>query len=351
MTLRATVDLVVTKLFEDLEGSCGQIGAGLLTDSRRVGVVQVVALRNRGATAMDFPVTDLLDETACYDRLVELLHPDSLACPRCGQRDHLGVHRRHRDPVLDYQCRACGRVFNAFTGTVLQGTQRRPAQILAILRGIAQGVPTAQLARELNCDRMSLLDLRHRLQEHARRGLDQNPLDDDVVEADEMYQNAGEKRHPASRPGRSASAASQPPPGPGHLRHRPAADRRRGRSGIEATPHGGPRPCRRGDLGRGDHGHEPGGDDDQHGRLERIQRPGPHALGPRPREPLRAKCTWARDDDGDGIREVHCNTLEGLWTGLRNFLRPSAASASGIWTSMWRSTSGATTSSELRMSF
>lgn len=30
---------------------------------------------------------------------------------------------------------------------------------------------------------------------------------------------------------------------------------------------------------------------------------------------------WARDDDGDGIREVHVNTLEGLWTGLRNFLR------------------------------
>jgi transposase len=31
---------------------------------------------------------------------------------------------------------------------------------------------------------------------------------------------------------------------------------------------------------------------------------------------------WARDDDGDGVREAHCNTLEGLWTGLRNFLRP-----------------------------
>ena len=30
---------------------------------------------------------------------------------------------------------------------------------------------------------------------------------------------------------------------------------------------------------------------------------------------------WARDDDGDGIREVHCNTIEGLWTGVRNFLR------------------------------
>lgn len=30
---------------------------------------------------------------------------------------------------------------------------------------------------------------------------------------------------------------------------------------------------------------------------------------------------WAKDANGDGIREVHCNTLEGIWTGLRNFLR------------------------------
>jgi transposase len=30
---------------------------------------------------------------------------------------------------------------------------------------------------------------------------------------------------------------------------------------------------------------------------------------------------WARDDDGDGVCEVHCNTMEGIWTGLRNFLR------------------------------
>jgi transposase-like protein len=31
---------------------------------------------------------------------------------------------------------------------------------------------------------------------------------------------------------------------------------------------------------------------------------------------------WARDDDGDGIREVHCNTTEGMWTDVRIFLRP-----------------------------
>jgi transposase-like protein len=30
---------------------------------------------------------------------------------------------------------------------------------------------------------------------------------------------------------------------------------------------------------------------------------------------------WARDDDGDGIREVHCNRCEGAGAGLRTFLR------------------------------
>jgi transposase len=31
---------------------------------------------------------------------------------------------------------------------------------------------------------------------------------------------------------------------------------------------------------------------------------------------------YARDDDGDGFCEVHVNTLEGLWSLLRSWLRP-----------------------------
>lgn len=31
---------------------------------------------------------------------------------------------------------------------------------------------------------------------------------------------------------------------------------------------------------------------------------------------------WARDEDGDGWYETHTNTDEGMWVGLRNFLRP-----------------------------
>lgn len=33
---------------------------------------------------------------------------------------------------------------------------------------------------------------------------------------------------------------------------------------------------------------------------------------------------WARDDDGDGIREVHDNTLEGLWAACERSCGRSA---------------------------
>ena len=149
---------------------------------------------------MDFPIAELMDQDACYERLLTAIHPDGLTCPRCGSTRH-GVHRRHRQPVLDYRCRDCRAVFNAYTGTVLQGTSRRPSALVLILRGVAQGVSTARLARELGCDRMKLLALRHKLQDHARAGLAADPLPDSVVEADECYVNAGEKRHPASPAG------------------------------------------------------------------------------------------------------------------------------------------------------
>ena len=96
---------------------------------------------------MDFPIAEYMDEDACYAKLLAVLHPNGLACPRCNARDELKVHRRHRAPILDYRCEACGRVFNAFTGTAFHKTHRRPSEILLILRGIAQGASTARMAR------------------------------------------------------------------------------------------------------------------------------------------------------------------------------------------------------------
>jgi len=193
---------------------------------------------------MDFPITELMDEGACYDKLVAWLHPEGLACPRCRRADRMHVHRRHRAPVVDYRCGHCERVFNAFTGTALHGVRRGPVELVLILRGFAQGAPTAQLARELDCDRSELLALRHRLQDLAWRNRDRMPLDDQVLEADEAYQNAGEKRGPAHRPRRPAAAAGEQGPRPRHLGERPAAGLRGGRARQRARPADGRRAFR-----------------------------------------------------------------------------------------------------------
>jgi transposase len=272
---------------------------------------------------MDFPITDLMDQDACYHKLLGWLHPDGLACPDCRTDDHIRVHRRHRAPVLDYRCTACGRVFNAFTGTPLAGTHRTPAEIVLILRGFAQGVPTAQLARELGCDRKHLLELRHLMQDDAARWLDRNPLGDDVVEADEMYQNAGEKgiEHPDpddpprrranNRRGHGTFANDRPPVAgvvgreSGEIRLEVVAS-----AGAEELDEFVDRSCLSGATVNTDEwcGYSRVG-----GHHDRIHVTVDHS-GP--------KSTYAIDADGDGVREVHCNTMEGTWTGLRNFLRP-----------------------------
>ena len=176
---------------------------------------------------MDFPIIDLLDEAACFQFLLGLIHPTGLSCPRCGRADGMGVQARHRDPVLDYRCRHCGRVFNAYTGTCLEGTRRSPRQWVLILRGIVQGTPTARLAREIGCDRMHLLALRHKHQEFAARAAAMaEAVPGKIVEADEMFQNAGEKRHSASRPQRPAALPRQQTARTRQFHQRPAASAR-----------------------------------------------------------------------------------------------------------------------------
>src|SRR3982750_2185794 len=140
---------------------------------------------------MDFPIQSFMDEDACFQFLLGLFHPKGLACPRCQSQDGFTPPRCVRDPVLDYRCTACGRVFNAWTGTVFQGTHYRPSTLILIIRGFAQGVSTAQLARELGCSRRHFLDLRHKYQLMSQADLDRGSLKDTEVEADEMDQNAG----------------------------------------------------------------------------------------------------------------------------------------------------------------
>lgn len=143
-----------------------------------------------------------------------------------------------------------------------------------------------------------------------------------VVETDEMFQNAGEKGvphlDPLDPPRRRANQQrghgtydNDRPPVVGTIGRqsgeiRMEAVRRTDGKTLQAhvEAHSRPDATVNTDQWKGYSGIAPSG---------RIHKTVHHGLDKR---------EWARDDDGDGIREVHTNSIEGQWTGLRNFLRP-----------------------------
>lgn len=271
---------------------------------------------------MDFPIIGLMDQDGCRQKLFGLLHLEGFACPRCGASEGLNLYRRQPDsPDLDYRCKECRRVFNMFTATLWQGTHLSPAQTFLILRGIAQEVLTAKLAREVGISRRHLLKLSDDIRARALDAADHAPLPDDHTEVDEMYQDAGEQRFPhtdpvdpprrrGNRPKGHGTWETDRPPVPG------VAGRESGRVWFR--------------VGRRSTAAElvnvTVGPATKPGEMVYIDDwSGHNPLGSSGRGHATVndnRGEFARDDDGDGAREVHCNTREGIWTGLRNFLRP-----------------------------
>src|SRR5918997_900436 len=56
---------------------------------------------------------------------------------------------------------------------------------------------------------------------------------------------------------------------------------------------------------------------DEYGTYARLP-----AWGYRRKTVRHGRGEYARDEDGDGVREVHVNTMEGFWSLLRSWLRP-----------------------------
>ena len=147
---------------------------------------------------IDFPIDGLLDDEECAKWLEKHLHPSGLKCPDCGDAQKRIAQRNHH--WIAYRCKSCDRYYSLLTDTVFEKTRQPPSKIVMILRGIAKGESTARLSRELGIGRVRLHELRRQIQQHLASTRPETPLSDRVLEADELYQNAGEKKRPTSRP-------------------------------------------------------------------------------------------------------------------------------------------------------
>lgn len=291
-----------------------------------------------------------MSEQECYDYLLRILHPDGLKCPAGHPLPpDQAPHDRHRAPILDYKCRICGRVFNIFTNTIWKGTHYSCATIVMIIRGIVQGIPTLQLAEELGLDYGTLLGWRHRIQRLGLEHLPTEPLPDEETEADEMFQNAGEKgyRHPDP---------NDPP--------RRRANKRRGRGtaendrvpilGVVGRRSGQVRLTVCDNTQQATIQPRVEADTLETATLYTDENSAYHPIAETGRghaTVCHSQKEWARDDDGDGIREVHCI----LWKAPGRVCAASSVPSEVFTRNSWLSTSlcssGLTTSSGSRPTF
>jgi transposase-like protein len=150
---------------------------------------------------IDFPIAALFDDSLCLLWLERHLHPAGFVCPHCGSADRrLFRHQGHDDA---YRCRVCDGYYTLLSGTVFEGSRKRPAVLVLLLRGIAKGESTARLARELQLSRQTVHTRRQQIQANLNDSAPTDMMDGTMFEVDELYQNAGEKRHATSRPKRS----------------------------------------------------------------------------------------------------------------------------------------------------
>jgi transposase-like protein len=156
---------------------------------------------------IDFPITDLLDTSICMIWLERHLHPDGFTCPHCGSANRRLFRQQKHFPA--YRCRDCDGYYTLLTGTAFEKTRQSPATLVLLLRGITKGESTARLARELGVSRKQMHTLRQRVQTNLNETAPIDLMEGTTFEADELYQNAGEKKHASSRGGRSATATSQ----------------------------------------------------------------------------------------------------------------------------------------------
>jgi hypothetical protein len=145
---------------------------------------------------IDFPMGELLDDRMGTIWLEHHLHPRGLVCPPCGDSERRVF--RAQGHFSASRGRGCDGYATLLTGTVFAKTRQRPATLGLRLGGIAKGEPTARLARELGLSRKQLQPLRQRLQGHRHETAPTEVRRGTAFEADELYQNAGEKTHAAS---------------------------------------------------------------------------------------------------------------------------------------------------------
>lgn len=267
-------------------------------------------------------IHELLDEAKCYAAIRQIRWPQGVRCVYC-QSARCSKDGYHTNQPLRqrYRCQACERRFDDLSETVLGGHHKSVTIWVLCLYFMGLNLSNRQIAQELelNKDDAQQMTTCLRTEIHERRD---HPCLSGTVECDEVYIVAGHKGHPAAvvaagREGRPrrlkgqrgrGTLAQEKPPVLGIIQ-------RRGQLVLALLPNVQQRtiqPLLQTTI-------QPGttimtDEYNIYGRLTEwgyVHQTVNHSQG-----------EYARDQDGDGFHEIHTNTIEGVWSLLRSWLRP-----------------------------
>lgn len=267
-------------------------------------------------------INELLDEAKCYEAIRQIRWPKGVRCVHC-QSDECTKQGYHTNqPARQrYRCKVCQQRFDDLTGTVLAGHHQPVTVWVLCLYFMGLNLSNRQIAQELelNKDDSQAMTTTLRAEVCAKR---ERPSLNGTVECDEVYIVAGHKGHPeavaaAEREGRRrrlkgqrgrGTLAQDKPPVLGIIQ-------RTGQLVLELLPNVQQvtiQPVLQATIQP-----ETTVITDEYNIYSRLSSWGylhqtvNHSLG-----------EYARDEDGDGFHEIHTNTIEGVWSLLRSWLRP-----------------------------
>lgn len=267
-------------------------------------------------------IQELIDDAKCYETIRTQRWPNGVHCPHCGfhwvtkRGFHTNQPARQR-----YRCHGCEQQFDDLTGTPLAG-HRQPVKVwILCLYFMGLNLSNRQIAQELDLNPTDVHEMTTFLRQafHAQR---QPPILEGKVEFDEVYIVAGHKGQPAA-----VQSAGRP-----SRRNRLKAQRGRGTLATEKPPVFGMiqrtgqlilemlpnvqmktiQPLIQAHVQPGTLIYT-----DDYNIYARL-----HEWGYDHKSVNHASREFARDEDGDGFHEVHTNTIEGVWSLLRSWLRP-----------------------------
>lgn len=267
-------------------------------------------------------ISNIIDDNKCYKEIQKIRWKDGVTCPNCESKDIKKSGFNFQNKLQQhYKCKICKKKFDDLTGTVFSKHNISAPKMVIFLYLLGLNLSNNQIAQELNIKQSTAQNIATTLRGEVLKNKPKVKIQNSA-EIDEVYVIAGHKgdslavkaknRKPRVRRLKGArgrgTAQNDKVPVVGIIE-------RNGDLVMQMFPNVQQvtiKPFITENIEKGTLIYT-----DEYNIYSRlIEWEYEH------KTVCHSKGEYARDEDNDGFYEVHTNTIEGVWSLLRSWLRP-----------------------------